>query len=272
MLNTTRVSKQLAKFDFETLFIEELGWDHHSETDELLVDETRFSLSAVAEKRGMVVLLCQPDHDQPLPVYATRRKIERKVAKTRHEHLIIYIDNKQSTQVWQWVRRESGKPNACREHTYHKEQSGTSLIQKLEKLAVSFEEEESITLVDVAGRTGAAFNVEKITKKFYDKFKKEHTTFLKFIEGIAATGNREWYASIMLNRLMFVYFIQKKGFLDEDTNYLRNRLQQLQESAGKGAFHSFYRHFLLRLFHEGLGKRQMIVVLIWMHCLEPFLI
>jgi len=255
MLNAKRVCKQLEQFDFETLFIEELGWDHHSETDELQIDDARFSLSAVAEKRGMVVLLCHPEQNQPLPVYATRRKIERKVAKTRHEHLIIYIDNNQSTQVWQWVRREPGKPDACREHTYHKEQSGTSLIQKLERLAVSFDEEETITLVDVAGRAGAAFNVEKITKKFYDKFKKEHTAFLKFIEGIAAQGNREWYASIMLNRLMFVYFIQKKGFLDGDPNYLRNRLRLLQESAGEGSFHSFYRHFLLRLFHEGLGKK-----------------
>ena len=34
----------------------------------------------------------------------------------------------------------------------------------------------------------------------------------------------DWYASVMLNRLMFIYFIQKKGFLDGDRDYLRNRL------------------------------------------------
>ena len=57
----------------------------------------------------------------------------------------------------------------------------------------------------------------------------------------------------MLNRLMFVYFIQKKGFLDGDTDYLRNRLRMMQTRKGRDSFHSFYRHFLLRLFHEGLG-------------------
>ena len=58
----------------------------------------------------------------------------------------------------------------------------------------------------------------------------------------------------MLNRLMFVYFIQKKGFLDGDRDYLRNRLPGADaEQAGKDQFHSFYRYFLLRLFHEGLG-------------------
>lgn len=58
----------------------------------------------------------------------------------------------------------------------------------------------------------------------------------------------------MLNRLMFVYFIQKKGFLDGDENYLANRMAQVQATAGKGKFHSFYRQFLRRLFHEGLGQ------------------
>ncbi|MEQ8226386.1 MAG: DNA methyltransferase, partial [Candidatus Eremiobacterota bacterium] len=66
--------------------------------------------------------------------------------------------------------------------------------------------------------------------------------------------DKEWYASVMLNRLMFVYFIQKKSFLDNDPDYLRNRLKMLQEKKGKNKFLSFYRHFLLRLFHEGLGK------------------
>jgi hypothetical protein len=64
----------------------------------------------------------------------------------------------------------------------------------------------------------------------------------------------QWYTSLMLNRLMFVYFIQKKGFLDGDTDYLRHRLAMVQQARGKDKFQSFYRYFLLRLFHDGLGK------------------
>jgi hypothetical protein len=58
----------------------------------------------------------------------------------------------------------------------------------------------------------------------------------------------------MLNRLMFIYFIQKKEFLDGDNDYLRNRLRRVQAERGKDKFLSFYRYFLLRLFHEGLGQ------------------
>ena len=53
-----------------------------------------------------------------LPDHATRRKIEREVAKHRHQHLIVFTDAGKTTQVWQWVKRELGKPAACREHTY----------------------------------------------------------------------------------------------------------------------------------------------------------
>jgi hypothetical protein len=57
----------------------------------------------------------------------------------------------------------------------------------------------------------------------------------------------------MLNRLMFCYFIQKKGFLDDNKNYLRDKLKGCQDKKGKNKFYSFYRDFLLQLFHVGLG-------------------
>jgi len=68
----------------------------------------------------------------------------------------------------------------------------------------------------------------------------------------------------MLNRLMFIYFIQRKGFLDTktpglldgDPSYLSNRLKWVQEQRGEDQFHTFYRYFLLKLFHDGLSKRE----------------
>ena len=68
--------------------------------------------------------------------------------------------------------------------------------------------------------------------------------------------DRDWYASLMLNRMMFVYFVQKQGFLDGDLDYLRNRLGMVQRQNGGGRFQRFYRLFLLRLFHEGLGQPE----------------
>src|SRR5690606_11969884 len=49
-------------------------------------------------------------------------------------------------------------------------------------------------------------------------------------------------------------FIQKRGFLDNDKNYLRTKLESCREKKGKNKFYSFYRNFLLALFHQGLGS------------------
>ena len=99
-------------------------------------------------------------------------------------------------------------------------------------------------------------NTERVTKKFYDRFKKELDNFQKLIDGITADTDRLWYSSVMLNRLMFIYFLQRKGFLDGNLDYLSDRLEKVQQRRGKGEFQSFYRIFLLRLFHEGLGSRK----------------
>lgn len=255
-IDLTRIRQYIKEFNFNMLFVEELGWDRYSDTFQVSVDSQSFALLAIAEKRGMAVFLCSSYSNGQIPEYATRRKIEREVTKSIHEHLIIYTDAERTRQIWQWVKREAGKPTACREHIYHRNQPGDALIQKLQSIAFSLEEEENLTIPDVAIRARAAFDVERITKRFYDRFKEKHTVFLGFVNGITEKGDCEWYASVMLNRLMFTYFIQKKGFLDGDHDYLRNRLQMVQEREGKNKFFSFYRHFLMRLFHEGLGQRE----------------
>jgi hypothetical protein len=243
----------LKSFDFATIF-NQLGWDNHITADlHIAVDSSDYRLSPVAQKRGMVIYLYESPDDNELPSYAARRKIENQVRRSAHEHLVIYASRQEGRQVWQWVRREPGTPTACREHSYSTSQQGDALIEKLERIAFSLAEEDSLNIIMVAGRARDAFDVERVTKRFYDRFKREHDSFLRFIEGIKAQGDREWYASLMLNRLMFVYFIQKKGFLDGDSDYLRRRLVMMQATRGKNQFLSFYRHFALRLFHEGLG-------------------
>ncbi len=241
-IDVAEVRQCLKSFDFKTLFREHLGWDNHQARLEIPVNGSAVHLSAVAEKRGFVAFICPS-----IPDRATRLKIDHQLTKSVREHFVIYTDRESGQQVWQWVRRDHDKPVASRDHRFDIRQSGDPLIQRLNEIAVSLEEEEEITVVDVAGRARAAFDVDKITRKFYDRFKAEHNAFLKLVRGMKAEADLQWYTSLMLNRLMFVYFIQKKGFLDGDTDYLRNRLTMVRQVKGKDNFQSFYRYFLLRL-------------------------
>jgi len=239
----------LKSFEFSTLFREHLGWDNHHARLDIPVNDAVFALTAIAQKRGFVAYVCPTIPDRP-----TRLKIDHKVTKAVREHFVIYSDQEAGRQVWHWVRREPGKPIASRDHRFEVSQSGDPLIQRLDQIAISMDEEEGITVVDVSGRVKAALDVDKVTRKFYDRFKAEHAAFMKLIKEIKTEIDLAWYTSLMLNRLMFVYFIQRKGFLDGDTHYLRNRLEMVQQLQGKDKFQTFYRYFLLRLFHEGLGK------------------
>jgi hypothetical protein len=255
MQAATRSPQYLADFEFERLFIEELGWDRHATELRLDVSRSAVTLNAFAEKRGVQVFECCSGNGTPLPDYNTRKKIEKQVAKSAFEHLIIFTDAERTVQIWQWVAREPGRPDAYREVIFRpKAQSGDLLLQKLQTIRFTLDEEESIDIAGASHRLRDAFDRDKVTKQFYGQFKEEHTAFLAFIQGIADQGDKDWYASLMLNRLMFVWFIQEKGFLDGDKGYLRSRLERVREMKGKGSFHAFYRYFLLALFHQGFGK------------------
>ena len=99
-LNLERTRRLLREFDFKTLFVEELGWDHYTSTLDIPVDGQNFALDAIAEKRGIVVFLCGPANNGSMPDYSIRRKIERQVTKSHHEHLIIYLNADKTRQVW----------------------------------------------------------------------------------------------------------------------------------------------------------------------------
>ena len=248
----------LRAFDFNGLFVSGLGWNHYRDNPlQITIDDFIFGLEPVAEKAGFAVFVCAPDADGAIPLYPIRRRIEHQIAQRAFEHLIIFVDESRTSQIWQWVKRETGKPTACREHHYHTGQSGTSLLQRLRRIEVSLERElQGIGITDVTGMARKAFDVERVTRNFYDRFRGELTAFRSFIDGVTTLGDREWYASLMLNRMMFIYFIQKQGFLDGDEDYLRNRLKMVQARAGEGRYQQFYRMFLRRLFHEGLGQPE----------------
>jgi len=250
MLDATAAKQYLRSFDFKSLFIKELGWDRHDGKVDIVVDGQNFRLAGVAHKRGMTAFVFQADGS--LPDYALRGKIERQVTRLAHEHIVIFVDKQKTLQIWQWVKREPGKPTACREHHYQKGQSGEALIQKLNNIAFSLDEEEQLSLIDVTIRARAGFDVEKVTKKFYDRFKTEHAAFLKFLKGIPDEELQRWYASVMINRLMFIYFIQKKGFLNSDRDYLRNKLKESKQR-GKD---KYYKEFLCPLFFDGFASKE----------------
>ena len=252
MIDIARIRRLIKGFDFDGLF-EELGWDRFRRALPIVVDGIEYQLTGIREKRGFQVFHYLVPSGQEFPTSEVMTKIQRAVAKSAHENIVVFSDESKTRQCYRIAKREDGKLLRSTGLDFHEGHSGEALAQRLSKLAISLEEEENIELVDVAKRASELF-AERATKRFFTEFQRQRETFLTFIKGIKDIQQREWYSSLMLNRLMFVYFVQKKGFLDHDPDYLRNRLRRTQET--QKSFHEFYRYFLIRLFHDGLNKRE----------------
>ena len=241
-------------FEFKQLF-NYLGWDNiRIALSPVQVGGKVYTFSAVAHKSSFLVVRCDSE-DGLIPKYSIRSRIDAELRKQIQEHMIIFCDSENIDQLWLYSYRFNGKLKKA-EVSYNISQDSERLYERAAGLFFSLDDQENITIFDVTQRmnTNFAVNTEKVTKKFYDGFKKQHAKFIEFMEGVTETLDKEWYASIMLNRLMFCYFIQKRGFLNNDKNYLRNKLNECSEKKGKDVFYSFYRNFLLVLFHNGFAK------------------
>src|SRR5438552_18410270 len=92
-----RTRDYLRQFDFQRLFVEELGWSRPARKTpvDLVVKESRFVYRHVAELSGAVVLELE-SHDGPIPDAKTRAAIHKEIAKQHHENLLIFVDRERT--------------------------------------------------------------------------------------------------------------------------------------------------------------------------------
>jgi hypothetical protein len=241
----------LSGFRFKELFLEHLFWDTSRGTYAVEAGDGIYEIQAVADKKGLVVLVCQPAPGAPFPGSAERKRIEREVSKLHHEHLIVFVDREQTRQVWQVPKREGGKTTGYSEVPFFKGKGVEHLARRIEAISFTLDESETVSLIEVAARVNQALLAEKVTKKFFKEFSDQRKAFLKFLDWIEDESKRDWYCSVLLNRLMFIYFIAEKGFLPEGKTFLSRRLESNAKANGTD---TFYTHFLLPLSFFGFGE------------------
>ncbi len=247
------------------MFITEMGWNKPQGQQTLpmiAADDTDYNFTVVAQRNGFQILTCRVSQ---IPNMSTSRKIDMKLRRQANDYIAIYTLPQGEHHLWACPLKINEKRDMVLVE-YATTEQADFLFSKLAD--ITFGVEETTTIIDVRQRVARAFavNSEKITKDFYSGFRKQHKAFAEFITGIddniplydkkkqELNRNKLWYASVMLNRLMFCYFIQKKGFLNGDVDYLSHRLQMVQKEEGDNRFfRSFYRDFLVSLFHDGLN-------------------
>ncbi len=253
-LNIQRTRDLLQKFDFRAVFIEELGWSHASSRKPLpwQKNDAQGARVMIAQLAGVAVFEVTTA-DGKIPDAQICRALADEISKQHYENLLIFTDARRIQSLWYYVKREDGKAHP-REHWYFKGQPGDLFLSKLSGMVVDlseFDAEGAIEVTKVARKLKEALDVERVTKKFFGEFAEHHIEFLKLISGISNEHDRRWYASALLNRLMFTYFLQRKGFIDGgDQKYLQNKLAASHTHKPD----NYYRDFLRLLFFEGFAK------------------
>ncbi len=255
-IDTALLSRHLQEFDFRELF-NLLGWGNPADSKprQFQVDGETYTRRQIAQLSGVVIFEITTE-DGRVPESPLRKKIQTEIDKIAHENLLIFLDAERTQSFWHWQKRERGKAET-REHDYFRGQPTDLMMSKLVRMNVELKEFDdegnAPPTVEIARKLAESLDVEKVTKKFYGGFEKQHEAFLEYITGITDERDRRWYASVILNRLMFIYFLQEKGFLDgAKPRYLQRKLD---ESKKRGA-NRYYSEFLHTLFFVGFAKPE----------------
>ena len=103
------IKRLLKAFEFKTIFIEILNWDRIKQAPIVIsIQNQEHILRPLAQKRQVIVYLCDPDATGKIPPRPICRAIEQELTRLHYEHLIIYTDMGKQEQLGQWVKREVG--------------------------------------------------------------------------------------------------------------------------------------------------------------------
>ena len=264
-LDLTAFEKHLSVLDFPRLFVDVLGWNQATRSMRAWQDDASgkhtFWYRMIAELGGVAVL--QVVAAEGWPDETTRLAIWKHLAQSHAENILIFTERQEhaSQSQWYWVKRgqdeATGKPKHIpRRHTYFRGQPVDRFASKLKAMVVELSEPDAagrMPVLEAARRIESALDVETTTKRFFARYSEQHARLLDQIEGIDDERDRRWYASVILNRLMFVWFLQKKLFIDNgDTNYLATKLA---ESRRRGT-NRFFGEFLTTLFFEAFAQPE----------------
>lgn len=144
--------------------------------------------------------------------------------------------------------------NNISEYIFCKKDIGTGKILRLRKKKDNLEntflkklEELKFDEFDIFEKI---FDRSEIIKDFYRLYSDCEKYVSKNIQGIPIENEREFFAKLLIERIMFLWFLQKKGFLNEDLNYLITKHNNII-SQNK----NFNKDFLKKLFFSGLCKK-----------------
>jgi hypothetical protein len=225
------------------------------------------------EIEGELLLLAVAGNNNPFYVIYTclkseniSRQSERLVVNHFHQKYpyALFVFSNQSQSRWHFINVK-----------YDENAHNTSQQQILRRITVGDREQlrtaiERISLLDletlpdksplsIQARIDEAFDVEAVTKEFFKEYDRIFKELEKKIKGINDENKKRLFTQKLFNRLLFIAFIEKKGWLEfqENTDYLSALWRDYNRRKGQKAKEAnFYKDRLSQFFFKGLNTPE----------------
>lgn len=228
----------------DELFIDKLGYEPDFQSLAKPSIEGSDNLIALSRDyvHGNISVIVAECKDR-IPVF--QRQLIKEYKKTYPDAHFLFISN--SGKVFDLYNYSTSKK--LKAITYNEIERNTKLFK--EKVQF-FNASSADGSADLKVQIEKAFEAtDKITRKFYDNFKGIHEKLTKAIKGISDEHDRKWYATTLLNRIMFIFFLQKNHVLQGDTEFLITKFNDVKKKKK-----DYYKDFLLPLFFKGFAKKD----------------
>ena len=249
------------------LFWTELNYDRqshgiprHDWTDTaknaLVEDPVLFATGGIGEAFQVIYARLNSDR---LLLTAERPVISRLLQD--HPYTLFVFSNREQTD-WHFanVKYDTEAPKRRRLFRritispHEKLRTASERIAMLDLEFIDSLDPEGLSPLAIQDGHDKAFNVEAVTKQFFEDYQSVFHILQDDLTN--QTEDRRWahdYALQFLNRCMFLYFIQRKGWLGDNTKFLRSFWESYQETNEQ--VDSFVDRWLNVLFFEAFNNK-----------------
>ncbi|MCY3922584.1 MAG: class I SAM-dependent DNA methyltransferase, partial [Chloroflexi bacterium] len=181
--------------------------------------------------------------------------VAKQVRDDLGEDMLLLFSNAATSQLhWIYPDFGSGANPTLKRMVVERDLPRRTVVQQISNIYWRYGE-----LGNLLDSIKEAFDVEPVTKEFFKQYKTLFEAAEEKIEGFAATDQgreeRKQFVQTLFNRLMFVYFLSRKGWLryEGETDYLNALWNAYAEHPDHD---NFYRNRLTYLFFEGLNNPE----------------
>ncbi|MCL5257473.1 MAG: Eco57I restriction-modification methylase domain-containing protein [Chloroflexi bacterium] len=193
------------------------------------------------------------------------RLLINKLIQSHPDSLFVFSDKAQ--ERWHFVNvkpdTKTAKRHVIRRITVGREERLRTAAERISLLDLDKMQPGlfGVPITEIRKAVDTAFDVEKVTKKFFEEYARVFAKAEKLISGFSDSDRKRLFTQRLFNRLMFLAFVEKKGWLryQGQTGYLSSLWKDYRRSMPDED--NFYRDRLKPLFFAALNTKHEVDVI-----------